>query len=107
LKEEYTLQVKSLSELKVSELWKEIKVTEEVVWGDLKLEAQFFLRRILEGSMEEEVMDYIGISRKYERSEERETLRNGYYKRDLETELGLVRELEVPRTRDGGLSDNI
>lgn len=96
------MQVKALSELKVSELWKEIKVTEEEVWGDLKLEAQLFLRRVLEGSMEEEVMDYIGISRKYERSEERETQRNGYYKRDLETELGLVRELEVPRTRDGG-----
>jgi len=36
LKEEYTLQVKALSELAVSELWKEIKVTEEEIWGDLK-----------------------------------------------------------------------
>jgi len=102
LKEEYTLQVKALSELTVSELWKEINVTEEEIWGDLKIEAQVFLKRVLEGAMEDEVMDYIGISRRYERSEERETQRNGYYKRDLETELGLVRELEVPRSRDGG-----
>ncbi len=101
------MQVKTLSEVTVSELWKEIKVTEEEVWGDLKIEAQLFLKRILEGSMEEEVMDYIGISRKYERSDQRESQRNGYYERDLETELGLVRELEVPRTRDGGYSPKV
>ena len=29
-------------------------------------EAQIFLKRILEGAMEDEVMEYIGISRKYE-----------------------------------------
>lgn len=93
--------LKGLSELKVSELWKEIKVTEEDLWGDLKIEAQVFLKRILEGTMEDEVMGHLGVSRKYERSEDRETQRNGYYQRDLETELGLVRELRVPRTRDG------
>jgi transposase-like protein len=102
LKEEYTLQQKALSELTVSELWKEIKVTEEEIWGDLKIETQVFLKRILEGAMEVEVMGYLEISRRYERSEGREGQRNGYYQRDLETELGLVRELDVPRTRDGG-----
>jgi putative transposase len=51
--------------------------------------------------MEDEVMGHLGISRKYERSEARETQRNGYYQRDLETQLGLVRELKAPRTRDG------
>ena len=102
LSRRYTVQsVKGLSELTVSELWKEIKVNEEELWGDLKVEAQVFLKRILEGAMEDEVMDHLGISRKYERSEERESQRNGYYQRDLETELGLVRELRVPRTRDG------
>ena len=94
--------VKGLTELTVSELWKEIKVSEEELWGDLKIEAQVFLKRILEGAMEDEVMEHLGISRKYERSEERGNQRNGYYQRDLETELGLVRELRVPRTRDGG-----
>lgn len=93
--------VKGLSELTVSDLWKEIKVSEEDLWGDLKVEVQVFLMRILEGAMEDEVMDHLGISRKYERSEAREAQRNGYYQRDLETELGLVRELRVPRTRDG------
>ena len=92
---------KPLTELTVAELWKEVKVSEEEIWGDLKLEAQIFLKRILEGAMEDEVMEYIGISRKYERAEERVSQRNGYYKRDLATELGEVRELEVPRTRDG------
>jgi transposase-like protein len=95
-------EIKPLTELTVAELWKEVKVTEEEIWGDLKLEAQIFLKRILEGAMEDEVMEYIGISRKYERTSNRTTQRNGYYERDLETELGLVSELEVPRTRDGG-----
>ena len=97
-------QVKPLTKLKAAELWEEIKVTEEEVWGDLKCGAQVFLKRILGGTMEDEVMCHLGISRKSERSEARETQRNGYYKRDLETELGLVRELRVPRTRDGGVS---
>ena len=61
-------QLKSLTELTVAELWKEVKVSEEEIWGDLKLEAQLFLKRILEGAMEDEVMEYIGISRKYERT---------------------------------------
>ena len=94
-------QTKPLTELTVAELWKEVKVSEEEIWGDLKLEAQLFLKRILEGAMEDEVMDYIGISRKYERREERVSQRNGYYKRDLETGSGVMRGLEVPRARDG------
>ena len=101
------MELKKLSELKVSELWAEIKTTEEDVWGDLKVEAQVFLKRILQGAMEDEVMDHIGISRHYERTEERKTQRNGYYKRDLETELGLIRELPVPRTRDGSYSPGV
>ena len=94
-------QTKPLTELTVAELWKEVKSTEEEIWGNLKLEAQLFLKRILEGAMEDEVMEYIGISRKYERTEGRVSQRNGYYKRDLETGSGVVRGLEVPRTRDG------
>jgi len=101
------LQLKKLSELKVSELWKEIKATEEALWGDLKIEAQVFLKRILQGAMEDEIMDHIGISRHYERTEERKTSRNGYYTRDLETELGLIRELQVPRSRDGSYTPGV
>jgi len=100
-------KLKPLTELTVAELWKEVKVSEEEIWGDLKLEAQLFLKRILEGAMEDEVMEYIGISRKYERSSNRTTHRNGYYRRDLETELGLVRKLEVPRTRDGDYNPKV
>lgn len=93
--------VKPLTKLTVAELWKEVKVDEEEIWGDLKFEAQVLLKRILEGAMEDEVMEYVGISRMYERSSDRVTHRNGFYNRDLETELGLVRELSIPRTRDG------
>lgn len=64
-------QVKTLSELTVAGLWEEINISEEEISGDLKLEAQVFLKRILEGTMETEVMDYLGISRKSGRFSER------------------------------------
>ncbi|MEM5784812.1 MAG: transposase, partial [Candidatus Aenigmatarchaeota archaeon] len=93
---------KPLTELKVSDLKEFVKITEEEIWGDLQEEAKIFLKKLLEGAMEDEVMEYIGISRKYERTEGRQSQRNGYYSRDLETELGKIERLSVPRSRDGG-----
>ncbi len=92
---------KPLTKLKVSDLKEFVKITEEEIWDDLQEEAKIFLKKLLEGAMEDEVMEYIGISRKYERSEERQSQRNGYYSRDLETELGKIERLSVPRSRDG------
>jgi hypothetical protein len=50
--------------------------------------------------LEEEVSTLIG-ARPYERSKERRDHRNGHYLRDLETTVGLVADLPVPRTRRG------
>jgi transposase-like protein len=50
--------------------------------------------------LEEEVSALIG-ARPYERSKERRDYRNGHYLRHLETTVGLVADLPVPRTRGG------
>jgi transposase-like protein len=50
--------------------------------------------------MEQELKDYLKAER-YQRRQERVSYRNGYYKRDLDTELGVIEEISVPRSRDG------
>jgi putative transposase len=50
--------------------------------------------------LEEEVTAFIG-ARPYERSKERRDQRNGHYTRDLETTVGHIEDLSVPRTRGG------
>jgi putative transposase len=48
--------------------------------------------------LEEEVTAFIG-ARPYERSNERRDHRNGHYLRDLETTVGHLADVPVPRTR--------
>jgi transposase-like protein len=50
--------------------------------------------------LEEEVSALIGAL-PYERTPERRDYRNGHYARDLETTVGLIEDLQVPRTRNG------
>ncbi len=50
--------------------------------------------------LEEEVTAFIG-AKPYERREERRDQRNGHYTRDLETTVGHIADLPVPRTRGG------
>jgi transposase-like protein len=50
--------------------------------------------------MEQELKDYLKAER-HQRREERVSYRNGYYKRDLDTELGVIEEVSFPRSRDG------
>jgi len=42
----------------------------------------------------------------YERSESRQSQRNGYYERDFTTRVGTL-ELKVPRTRDGEFAPTV
>ncbi len=49
---------------------------------------------------EEEVTAFIG-AHPYERSEQRRDQRNGHYTRNLETTVGQLADLPVPRTRHG------
>lgn len=60
---------------------------------------------ILNQLMETERDDYMQ-SERYERLDERATYRNGYYERELLTNVGTI-QLRVPRTRDGEFSTSI
>src|SRR5713101_3941959 len=50
--------------------------------------------------LEEEVAAFIGAL-PYERNQQRRDQRNGHYTRNLETTVGLLPDLSVPRTRGG------
>jgi putative transposase len=50
--------------------------------------------------LEEEVTAFVGAS-PYERTEQRRDQRNGHYTRNLETTMGQITDLPVPRTRGG------
>jgi len=69
---------------------------EQIVKERLRQAVRIALMSILE----EEVTAFIG-AKPYERSQERRDQRNGHYTRDLETTVGLITDLPVPRTRKG------
>jgi transposase-like protein len=67
--------------------------------GDFKPMARQALKELLEKRLEEEMAEYLGVSR-YEHAPERHDYRNGHYVRHLLTEMGDL-ELLVPRSRKG------
>jgi transposase-like protein len=69
--------------------------------GDFKPMALQVLKDLVQKQLEEEMAEYLGLSR-YEHALDRPDYRNGYYIRHLLTEMGDL-ELLVPRRRKGGL----
>lgn len=86
------------SEHTVRRRWREVK---SALREDLTVWTRHYLKRLLEHTLEEEREVYLRAAR-HERTADRQDYRNGYYSRDLGTELGLVRHLRVPRTRSLG-----
>ena len=66
----------------------------------LREKLQRAVRTALISVLEEEVETFIGAVR-YERSEQRQDDRNGHYTRSLDTSVGHLDDLPVPRTRGG------
>jgi putative transposase len=66
----------------------------------VKERLQYAVRIALISVMEEEVSTFIG-ARPYERNKQRRDQRNGHYTRDLDTTVGQIVDLPVPRTRGG------
>jgi len=73
--------------------------------GDFKPVARQELKRLVEKRLEEEMAEYLGVSR-YEHVAHRADYRNGHYVRHLLTEMGDL-ELLVPRCRKGGFSSKL
>ena len=57
------------------------------------------VKRLLEASLEEEMIERVGASW-YGRGPSRKGYRNGSYRRDILTEFGLIEKLRVPRARE-------
>jgi putative transposase len=91
------VQVKDLTQLTVADLWKEVK---EDFWGDVGTETLRFVRRLVEGVLEEELVAHLQATW-YQRRPARQGWRNGYRLRDLVTRWGLLEGLRVPRDRAG------
>ena len=92
------VQVKDLTELTLGDLWQEVK-EEEDWWGELKVETRNLVKRLLESAMDEEILEHVRV-RRYERNDVRRGYRNGYRRRSLLTEFGLLEWIRVPRDRD-------
>jgi putative transposase len=92
-------QVKDLTQLKVADLWKEVK-DEEEWWGDINERILGMVKTLLESSLECELLEQLQAS-PYQRTEVRRGYRNGYYERDLYSQYGVIKSLRVPRTREG------
>jgi len=95
--------MKDLTELTLTDLWKEVK---EDFWGEISLGTQKMVKRLMEVTLEEEMAAYIGIGR-YGRSESRRDYRNGYYTRSLLTSFGYISEIKVPRCRKKGFKTTL
>jgi putative transposase len=74
--------------------------SQEVFEQMVKERLRYAVRVALMSVLEEEVTAFIG-AQPYERTQQRRDQRNGHYTRDLETSMGQIEELPVPRTRGG------
>jgi len=99
------MQVKDLTELTLRDLWQEVK-GEDDWWGDLKGQTKRLVKRLLESSMDEEILEKLRVDR-YRRSHLRRGHRNGYRHRSLLTEFGLLEEIRVPRDREGSYQPGV
>ena len=90
--------VKDLTELTLEDLWKGVKGDDW--WDGVRRDVRVVVRRLLEGTMEEEIIEQLRVA-KYERGKMRRGYRNGYRYRSLLTDFGLLDVVKVPRDRDG------
>jgi putative transposase len=84
-------------EKNIASWWREVK---DDFWGDVKRETLKLVKQLMEVSMHEELVVYTQAEW-HERTGQTRPYRNGFYTRALSTELGLIPELRIPRTRDG------
>ena len=74
-----------------------LREMKESFWGELQGKVRDTLKHWLEADSEQRMEEYLGL-RWYERAEEREDSRNGFYERDYVTPWGVIR-FRVRRTR--------
>lgn len=83
---------------RVKDFMKEIEPKE--FWIDVNSYLRKLTRNLIEDTLDEEMIEYQQRER-YQRTKERLDYRNGYYHRNLDTTLGPVDNIAVPRSRHG------
>lgn len=79
---------------------------EEDFWQNIKLHVRSLLKDVMHLSMDWEMTQYTQREW-YQRTGAESDYRNGYYLRNLDTELGPITELRVPRSRSGLFSTKV
>jgi len=74
-------------------------------WLDIKRHTRSLLKDIMELSMLDEIKQCLG-TQKHQRAKNPIDWRNGYYYRSLDTELGPLTNIKVPRSRTGLFKTN-
>ena len=69
-------------------------------WIDVNVHLRKFTRRLIDDTLEEELIQYMK-TQPYQRTDTRVDYRNGHYQRNLDTTLGPIENIAVPRTRSG------
>lgn len=92
------LRLKALDEVTPADLWREVPESEDEFWSDARERQRRLLKVLLEGVMEEELTQVLGAGR-FRRTDNRQGYRNGFYARDLATQIGIVSGIRVPRAR--------
>ena len=69
-------------------------------WIDVNTYLRKLTRKLIEDTLDEEMIQYQQRER-YQRTENRLDYRNGHYYRDLDTTLGPIEKITVPRSRAG------
>ncbi len=98
--------VKALDEIAPADLWREVPQIEDEFWYDMQEKQRGLLKVVLEGALEEEMTLLLGAAR-FRRTESRSDYRNGFYSRDLVTQIGVVTGIRVPRARGGPVERSV
>lgn len=91
-------RVKALDELTPADLWREVPRGDDEFWSDTRERQLQLVKTLIEGALEEEMTLLLGAGR-YRRTENRHGVRNGFYERDLATQVGIITAIRVPRAR--------
>lgn len=94
------VSLKGLDELKPADLWREVPPSGDEFWQDSQERQRQLVKRLLQELLEEEMVELLAAGR-YRRVEGRRGHRNGFYERDLVTQIGIVTAIRVPRSRRG------
>ncbi|SRR6266571_5364114 len=91
-------RLKALDELTPADLWREVPKGDDEFWRDARQKQLNLVKAMLEGALEEEMTVLLGAAR-FRRTGLRRGYRNGFYERDLATQMGIVTAIRVPRAR--------